>query len=151
MRISTCLLLLLSFAPYSTSAVGKEVQDDQRLLLASCQALAAQSEPTSSNVCFYYIQGFLAGARSANTVNTAPLSEANDQWSFFTKRAYRTRVGSRSYSKQPTHINHFCLPDDESLAQVIDVLSKPLSSPAETIDVLKARFVQVLKAEYPCV
>ncbi len=127
------------------------MQDDQRLLLASCQALAAQSEPTSSNVCVYYIQGFLAGARSANTVNTASLNEANEQWSSFTKRAYRTRVGSRSYSKQPTHINHFCLPDDESLAQVIDVLSKPLSSPAETIDVLKARFVQVLKAEYPCV
>ena len=136
MRISTCLLLLLSIAPYSTVAVGKEVQDDQRLLLISCQALAAQPEPTKSNACVYYIQGFLAGANFADTVDATLSGIANNQWSSFLERAYRTRVGDKPGSKQP---GHFCLPDNESLSQVINVLSRPLSSPVETIEMLGAR------------
>jgi hypothetical protein len=139
--------LLSSIAPYSTVAVGKEVQDDQRLLLISCQALAAQPEPTKSNACVYYIQGFLAGANFADTVNATPSGIANNQWSSFLERAYRTRVGDKPGSKQP---RHFCLPDDESLSQVINVLSRPLSSPVETIEMLSARIIQVLKSEYPC-
>ncbi len=127
------------------------MQDDQKLLLSACQMLAAQPESTGLNVCAYYIQGFLAGAGSTITVTTTSPGEAIDQWSSFAERTYRTRVGSLSDSRQATAVNQFCLPDDESLAQVIDVLSKPLSSLAEKTDVLKARFVQVLKAEYPCV
>jgi len=112
--------------------------------------LAAQPESTGLNVCAYYIQGFLAGARSTITVTTTSPGESIDQWSSFAERAYRTRVSSLSDSRQATDVNQFCLPDDESLDQVIEVLLKSMSSPVETIDILKARFVHVLKAKYPC-
>ena len=147
MRISTCLLLLSSIAPYSTIAAGKEAQDDQRLLLISCQALAAQPESPNSNACVYYIQGFLAGANFTDTISATPSGLANNQWSPFIERAYRTRVGAKPGSKQP---GQFCLPDDESLTQVINALSRSLSSPVETIEMLRARIIQVLKSEYPC-
>ena len=126
------------------------MQDDQKLLLSACQMLAAQPESTGLNVCAYYIQGFLAGARSTITVTTTSPGESIDQWSSFAERAYRTRVSSLSDSRQATAVNKFCLPDDESLDQVIEVLLKSMSSPVETIDILKARFVHVLKAKYPC-
>ena len=135
---------------YSTTIFGKEGQEDGQLLLVSCQVLAAQSEPASSNPCVFYIQGLLAGIRTTNIVSDTSHSEVNEQWTSFIERAYRTRVGSQAKSRQPTPLNLICLPDDESLTQVIDVLSNSLSLPAETIDILKVRVVQVLRAEYPC-
>lgn len=151
MKISAYLLLLLSISSYSMSAVGQGVPDDRHELLASCQVLATQSEPVNSSACSYYIEGFLAGMRVTGTVNATPLSEENSLWSAFLERVYSTRGASnKANPKQPTHFNHFCLPSDESLTQVINVLSKPLSSPIETTEMLKEKIFQILKAEYPC-
>ena len=151
MKIFTYLWLLVSFATFSTYTVGKETQDNQLQLLTSCQALAAESQQVSSSACIYYIQGFLAGMRFSETLNPAPLDEANNPWPAFIERAHRTRVGDQPKPKQSVRFKYFCLPNDEPLSEVINVLSKPLSSPIETVEKLKAKILNTLRVEYPCV
>ncbi len=145
----SCLLLITS-----TSALAMQVQPDKQGLLASCQALAQQpvlaSAHKSVNACHYYIQGILANTYFNESINVASLNEANTQELSFVQRAYNTRIGNRLNTSKPLYSNYFCLPENESLAQVIQVLSKPLQSDIKTTKDLNATIFYTLKAQYPC-
>ena len=127
-----------------------QVQQDKQGLLASCQALAHQPDAINSNACHYYIQGILANTYFNESINVASLNEANTQELSFVQRAYNTRIGNRLNTRKPLYSNYFCLPEDESLAQVIKVLSKPLQSDIKTNKDLNAKIFYALKAQYPC-
>jgi len=153
MKISTCLLLLGAIACYSSSVIAKDTQNDHRELLSSCQALAASPKQLTSNACRYFIQGFIEGMRITDTVNLEPHSDVDSQWSSFTERAYRTRIRNKGNLKEHIRLNYFCLPNDESLDQVIKILSKPLTDTTEATEIsesLNEKIFQKLKAEYPC-
>jgi hypothetical protein len=138
---------MTSIVSFSTFAVGNDEPDDDQLLRASCQALTANPEMVSSKPCHYYIQGFLAGAL---VIDTAIVTERSGKRYSFIERAYRTRLGTRADPASTASFPLFCVPDDESEARIIKVVSKQLSSPVDTTKVLSSQIYNALKANYPC-
>jgi len=147
-------LIFLTSTPAHAHAQAIQVQQEKQGLLSSCQTLAQQPVLASANksvkACHYYIQGILANTYFNESINVAPLNETNTQELSFVQRAYNTRIGNRLDSKKPLYSNYFCLPEDESFAQVIKVLSKPLQSDMATTKDLNATIFYTLKAQYPC-
>jgi len=147
-------LIFLTSTPAHAHAQAIQVQQEKQGLLSSCQALAQQPVLASGNksvkACHYYIQGILANTYFNESINVVSLNEANTQELSFVQRAYNTRIGNRINNKKPLYSNYFCLPEDESFAQVIKVLSKPLQSDMATTKDLNATIFYTLKAQYPC-
>ncbi len=153
MKVINSFLILWSFIFYSASVSAEDRRDDTPELFNSCQSLSVSLERPESNACRYYIQGFIAGMRVTDTINSEPHSEVDSQWSSFMERAYRTRVSSKETPKQPLRLNYFCLPNDEPFKQVLNALSKPLQTIPESIRteiVLEEKLFQRLKETYPC-
>ena len=66
MKISLFLSVVVITSTISFSAFASEKidQDDNQLLLASCQSLATTSEQVEAKPCVYYIPGFIAAAQA---------------------------------------------------------------------------------------
>ena len=77
-------------------------------------------EQVNAKACIYFILGFL--------------SRPNRDWD------------------QVPHARFFpfCVPDSESNARVIEIVSKQMSLHFDTIKTLKKMILDTLKAEYPC-
>lgn len=153
MKIVTLLLILWSFVFYSVSVGAKDTNQDSQALFDSCQALAVSPKHSEASACRYYIQGFIAGMRVTDTVNTKPHSEVDSQWSSFMERAYRTRVSNKGNPTHPIRLNYFCLPNDEPLEPMLKALSKPILSIAnseQSVTVLEEKFFHKLQEKYPC-
>ena len=134
-----------TFVSFSVLSIGSTKSNEDQLLLASCQALATDSEQDAPESCRYYIKGFLTGALATDTAIT---NEQSEKQSAFVERAYRTRIGKTESSSESFSL--FCVPDGESQDRIVDIVSKELSSSTDSTKKLTTQIYNVLKNHYPC-
>ena len=148
MKLTTCLFILLFIASTQTSA--QQAQADKQHLLVSCQALAHQTTSVTPRACQYYIEGIIATTHFNDTNNNIHTQDKDRQGSSFSRRAIHTRIGNRLQLNDSSYVNAFCLPEGESMAQVFNVLSKPLQEGTKTTQDLNDKIFYTLKTQYPC-
>ena len=138
----------------STPVWATQVQQDRVDLLGSCRALGYQADlvgtTNSASACHYYIQGILANAYFSDSTGAVSFNDGNTQALSYVQRAYKTRIGTRNNTQNPVLSNDFCLPESESMNQVIKALSKPLQSEINSYKDLNTKIFYTLKAQYPC-
>lgn len=136
----------MSIISFSAFAFEKVDQDDNQLLLASCQSLATTPEQMKAKSRVYYIRGFIAASKAI-----AP--PVNNQQTKNKRKSYG--LMSRSYfnkEKIPSaRFFPFCLPENESGARVIEIVSKQLSpDKTDTAIMLRDMIFKALRNECPC-
>ncbi len=101
-------------------------------------------------ICHAYMEGFLDGAITTDTAMIESVTEADSGQSDFFKRAYLTRVGSKSRALPATALAHFCLPDGTERIQVVNAIASAIPrEPQPGSDVAQSLY-NTLKASYPC-
>lgn len=148
MKISLYLsvVVITSIISFSAFASEKADQDDNQLLLASCQSLATTPEQVKAKPCVYYILGFIAAAQA---IDPAVVNQETK------KKRKSLGVMSRPFFNRekipPARFFPFCVPENESEARVIEIVSKQLT-PDKTDNVIMLRDIifKALKSEYPC-
>lgn len=121
--------------------------DADRNLLASCKTFNSDPDQISAMQCKYYIRGFLAGAWGVDNVTTEEIKKEIPET--FSERAYRTRVGGRAGQIKVKPVTYFCSPIDESETRIIEVLSKELVEPIETINGINTKIYEAIKVVCP--
>ena len=144
MKTSVLLLIMASIVSFSVFASENTDPDNDQLLLASCQALAATPEQEHAKSCIYFIQGYLASAQTIDPSIIKKQRESRKVYSFMS-RPYRSPE-----QNSPIRFLPFCLPDDKSEDQIIKIFSKQLLQKIDTTNRLKDMIFKALKDEYPC-
>ena len=140
------VVVITSIISFSAFASEKVNQDDNQLLLASCQSLATTPQQAKARPCVYYIRGFVAAAQAID-----PIVKKQDA----EKKRKSLGVMSRPYFNKekipPARFFPFCVPENESEARVIEIVSKQLT-PDKTDNAIMLRdmIFNALKSEYPC-
>ena len=148
MKISLYLsvVVIASIISFSAFASEKVDQDDNQLLLASCQSLATTSEQVKARHCAYYILGFVAAAQVIDPIVKKKETE---------KKRKSFGVMSRPFFNKekipPARYFPFCVPKYESESRVIETVSKQLKpDKTDSIIMLRDMIFKALKSEYPC-
>lgn len=145
MKISTYLLAMTSIVSFSVFAADNTEPDNDQLLLASCQALTTTPEQMKAKYCIYFIQGFLAATQAIDPSIIKRQSKKSAEFYGFMSRPHRNWD-----QIPPIRFLPFCLPEDESEARIIEIISRQLSTQIDTAKMLRDRIFKTLKAEYPC-
>jgi len=140
------MILTISFPVFATEHIES---DDNQLLLASCQALIANSASITPAPCIYYIQGFLAGARVTNPTYADKQDKLNRVWPSFLEKGYRSSTPGRGRIP-PRRLTRACVPEGASEVSIIKRLSDPPTHPIDTLKLLREQVNSALKIEYPC-
>lgn len=145
MKTSAYLLVIMSAVSFSVFAAENIEPDSDQILLASCQALTMTPEQVNGKPCIYFIQGFLAAAQAIDPPIITQQTKKDRKFYGFMSRP------SRNWEQTPpTRFFPFCVPDDESKAHVIKIISKQLPPQFDTVKMLRNTIFKALKAEYPC-
>jgi hypothetical protein len=113
-----------------------------------------QTEPVGEDAafCIRYIQGFIDGAVATDARVTRNVAAEYAQYSEFTERAIRTRLGRRIEQCGPSYYAEFCLGAPVPLKEVVDrVVRNVLDGGFVAGEPLASEVVyQTLRTEYPC-
>ena len=144
MKTSINLLIITSFISFSAFSTENSKTDNEQLLLKSCQSLLATPEQEDAKACTYFIQGFIAAARTID-LNAINKNQMNRKFTGSMSRPYR------NWGQYPQHrLFPLCIPETTSTAYVIMSVSKLLNSQFDTIEMLENKVLKALKSEYPC-
>jgi hypothetical protein len=119
-------------------------------LRSHCNAYLDNPESRDGALCAAFVQGFLAGTRTAEKDREAPAlwsGAAADE--SFAERATRTRVGSRLRSLEANA--GYCVGDDVSAGVVIRSVAEHLNDRPENVELSTERRVRnALVQRFPC-
>lgn len=144
MKKTAFLLILISITSFPVIATENVVQENDQLL-ASCQTLTVSPDQKNAKHCIHFIQGFLAAAQALDPLIIKKQTKKSLKSIAFMSRSYYQR---KSSSTTPELL--FCIPNDESEARVINVISKQLPSNKYTKEMLGNMLLTALKTQYPC-
>ena len=148
MEIETYLLLVTTNISSQVLSIENFGPDDGSLLLVFCQTLTTNSAPLT--LCIYCIKGSRAGAFVTNSIHVKEQNMRNLKWPTYISRSYRTRVGRRDEQVSSVRMAHACVPDVESLTQIISMLSIHPTPSINTEKMFREDIFHALKVEYPC-
>ena len=135
----------MSITSFSVFATEKFEQDNDQLLLASCQTLSATPEQKNAKHCIHFIQGFLAATQILDPLIIKKQSKKSRKPQSFMRSSYRPmRYGLNAPSLL------FCIPKNEPETNVINVISKQLATQKYTKKMLGDVLLTALKTKYPC-
>ncbi len=117
-------------------------------VVAACSGDAGSPE-VSRAACHAYIEGFLDGALVTDAAIVDSVAAKEPATSGFYQRAYQTRVSSQRLNLPPTSLAHFCLPDNESRAEVVEAISAGLLGRNDDEPISEVLYA-ILKQKYPC-
>ena len=118
-------------------------------VVAACSGAAGNPE-VSHAACNAYIEGFLDGALVTDAAIVESMSGDQDSTSEFFKRAYQTRVSSQRLNLPPTALAHFCLPENESRAEVVETIAAGLLAREDDGRQISDVLYGILLSKYPC-
>jgi hypothetical protein len=132
----------------SLPAIANEniAQENNQLLFASCQTLTDTPEHKNAKHCIHFIQGFLTAAKALDPLIIKKQSAKSIKSVAFMSRSYY----QRNNHSPTTPSLLFCIPNSESEASVISVISKLLPSQMYTKKMLGNILLTTLKTQYPC-
>ena len=141
--LGVCLLAVtLTIASAPASAWNDYV-------VAACSGDAGSPE-VSRAACHAYIEGFLDGALVTDAAIVDSVTAKQPATSGFYQRAYQTRVSSQRLNLPPTSLAHFCLPENESRAEVVEAIAAGLLGRSDDDTPISDVLYGILKQKYPC-
>ena len=105
---------------------------------------------SSHAACSAYIEGFLDGALVTDAAIVESMSGDQHTTSDYLKRAYQTRVSSQRLNPPPTALAHFCLPENESRAEVVETIAADLLAREDDGKPISDVLFGILQSKYPC-
>ena len=118
-------------------------------VVAACSGEASDPE-VSRAACHAYIEGFLDGALVTDAAIVESVTGKQDVTSDFFRRAYQTRVSSQRLNLPPTALAHFCLPENESRARVVETIAAGLLAREDNDQQISDVLYGILQSKYPC-
>jgi len=116
----------------------------------ACGQGSGNASAAETAICHAYIEGFLDGAIITDTAIIESVSEADTDESEFFKRAYKTRVGTKTSAMPATALAHFCLPEGTERAQVVSMIATAIAEDTQAVANVAESLYSILKASYPC-
>ena len=118
---------------------------------AGLAGLCSRSDDaTSSLACRAYLEGFLDGALLTDTAIADHAVEDKEFLDAFTRRAFKTRVGSPRFAPPATSMADFCIPEDLPRQEVVAQLSRELAGMPVDDASLADTVYRLVKARLPC-
>ena len=118
-------------------------------VVAACSGEAGNPE-VGHAACSAYIEGFLDGALVTDAAIVESMSGDQHTTSDYLKRAYQTRVSSQRLNLPPTALAHFCLPENESRADVVETIAADLLAREDDGKPISDVLFGILQSKYPC-
>ena len=150
MRILTVIVIALSGLLMTPKGFAIEPLDAEKLREV-CGGAEANPESAETQLCIYYVKGFLDGAVATDGRVAENVASEMDDEETFTERAIRTRVINRLRDYGPSVYAEFCVgqPDPivDVMMHVIDELERH-----EDLTNKKAQTIvdDALRRHYPC-
>ena len=118
-------------------------------VVAACTGEATNPE-VSRAACRAYIEGFLDGALVTDAAIVKSVTGSEAATSDYFARAYQTRVSAQRINLPPTSLAHFCLPEEESRAEVVEAIADGLLQRSVRGEQIPDLLYAILKHKYPC-
>ena len=118
-------------------------------VVAACTGEATNPEVNRA-ACHAYIEGFLDGALVTDAAIVRSVTGDEAVTSDYFARAYQTRVSSQRLNLPPTALAHFCLPEEESRAEVVETIAAGLLERSVRGEQIPNLLYAILKHTYPC-
>ncbi len=147
-NLMAMLVGVLAFTPSSWAVEALSSEE----LMSHCDHYYEQEAEEDRIFCVRYIQGFIDGAVATDErvmLNVVKELDAEDSYS---KRAARTRIGSRLDEKSVSIYAEYCLGDPVPLAEVVEHVVEDAQDDVLVAEIPLARELvyQTLRAHYPC-
>jgi hypothetical protein len=142
---------IVAFSAATNDAQAVEALSTEELI-SHCAIYEQDPDGEDGIFCVRYIQGFIDGAVVTDERVTYNVADEYDRDESFTKRAIRTRLGSRIDRYGPSYYAEFCLGEPVPLAEVVRVVIADLLALDDLTGRGLARDVvyATLRTEYPC-
>ena len=144
-----CCFFAVQLLPQSMADSGQHVSTDQ--IIMSCNSQHEGVVLREDSACLVYIDGFIAGAKTFDSVMVSHVRQAHKDSSEFFQRAYRTRVGVEKSGYIKNQQALFCMPLGISAAQLAVEVAEKTPSNMTNREQLNEYVVDALVERYPCI
>ena len=149
--LKNLMAVLVSGLVFTPSSWAVEALSSEELM-SHCDHYYEPEAEEDRIFCVRYIQGFIDGAVATDErvmLNVVKELDAEDSYS---KRAARTRIGSRLEQNEVSFYAEYCLGDPVPLAEVVVHVVEDAQDDVLVAEIPLARELvyQTLRAHYPC-